>query len=113
VREWIEIGRGGTSIRIENFDRLEIVRSAKVVRRRFGRDRGHATEIRDVLRKLRSRDRDPALIRDLVATSAILFAAQRSFASGREEDIVILDAWRPVGDWRPGLHSAPQSGGHP
>jgi predicted dehydrogenase len=94
VREWIEIGRGGTSIRIEDFDRLEIVRGAKVVRRRFGRDRGHAAEIRDVVRKLRSGDRNAAWVRDMVVTSAILFAAQRSFDSGRDEEVAILDAWR-------------------
>jgi hypothetical protein len=96
VGEWIEIGRGGTSIRIENFDRIEIVRGAKVVRRRFGRDRGHAAEIKDVLRRLRSAERDPAMIADMVATSAILFAAQRSFDSGLEEDVTILDSWIPL-----------------
>jgi predicted dehydrogenase len=95
VREWIEIGRGGTSIRIENFDRLEILCGAKVARRRFGRDRGHAAEIRDVVRKLRARERDAVRVRDLVVTSAILFAAQRSFDSGRDEDVTILDSWRP------------------
>ncbi len=94
VREWIEIGRGGTSIRIEDFDRIVIVRGASVVRRRFGRDRGHAAEIRDVVGKLRARTRDAAMVRDMIVTSAILFAAQRSFESGREEDVVILDAWR-------------------
>ena len=95
VREWIEIGRGGTSIRVEDFDRLEIVQGARVVRRRFGRDRGHAAEIADVVRRLRSREGDPGMIRDMIVTSAILFAARRSFDSGLEEDVVILDAWRP------------------
>jgi predicted dehydrogenase len=95
VREWIEIGRGGTSIRVEDFDRIEIVRGARIVRRRFGRDRGHAAEIRDAIRKLRGRERDAAGIRDMIVTSAILFAAQRSFDSGREEDVRILEAWRP------------------
>jgi predicted dehydrogenase len=95
VREWIEIGRGGTSIRIEDFDRLVIVRGASVARRGFGRDRGHAAEIRDVVGRLRARSRDTAMIADMIATSAILFAAQRSFDSGRQEDVVILDAWRP------------------
>jgi predicted dehydrogenase len=96
VREWIEIGRGGTSIRIEDFDRLEIVRGASVVRRRFGRDRGHAAEVADVVRKLRARERDRAMIDDLVVTSAMLFAAQRSFESGRDEPVEIHDAWRSL-----------------
>lgn len=96
VRECIEIGRGGTTIRIEDFDRLEIVSGTKIVKRRFGRDRGHAAEIRDVVRKLRARQPDAAMIFDMIATSAILFAAQRSFDSGREEDVVILDAWRSL-----------------
>jgi predicted dehydrogenase len=95
VREWIEIGRGEVSVRIEDFDRIEIVRGARIVRKRFGRDRGHAAEIRDAVRKLRAREPDEAGIRDMIVTSAILFAAQRSFESGREESVCILDAWRP------------------
>jgi predicted dehydrogenase len=96
VREWIEIARGATSIRIENFDRLEIACGPQVTRRRFGRDRGHAAEIRDAVGKLRAKRPDAAVIRDMIVTSAILFAAQRSFDSGREEEVVILDAWRPL-----------------
>ena len=94
VRERIYLGRGGTTIFIEDFDHLEIVRGAKTVRKRFGRNRGHAAEIRDVVRKLRSGVRDQAMISDMVVTSAIMFAALRSFDTGREESVEILDAWR-------------------
>jgi len=96
VREWIEIGRGGTSIRIEDFDRVDIVRGAAVSRRRFGRDRGHAAEIADVIRRLRTRDRDAGMIEDLCVTSAMLFAAQRSFETGREEEVTIFEAPPPL-----------------
>ncbi len=94
VREWIHIGRGGTSIRIDDFDRLEITRGTRIVRRRFGRDRGHAAEIRDVVRKLRARVKDDEMISDMVMSSAILFAAVRSFDTGREEEVVLQEPWR-------------------
>jgi len=96
VREWIEIGRGGTSIRIEDFDRVEIVRGTTVSRRRFGRDRGHQAEIADVIRRLRARERDATVIEDMVVTSAMLFAAQRSFDTGVEEDVKIVGLESPV-----------------
>jgi predicted dehydrogenase len=96
VREWIEIGRGATSVRIDDFDKLEIVRGPSRISKRFGRDRGHEAEIRHVVLKLKRRERDPAALRDLITTSAILFAAQRSFESGSEEAVLILDRWRAL-----------------
>lgn len=94
VREWIEAGRGSSTVRVDNFDRLSVLRGPRSYRRSFSRDRGHAAEIRTAIRRLMERRPDGGAIRDMIVTSAILFAAQRSFESGREEAVDILPSWR-------------------
>lgn len=92
VQELIDVKRGGLTVEIDNFKSIKILQNGRKATYRFNRDRGHESEMKAVMQVLRRRSQDETIIRDMIHTSGILFAAQESFRTGRE---VVVD----VSEW--------------
>ncbi len=82
IQEYTDVKRQGLSATIDNFSSMEMVVDGRRMRRRFGRDKGHKGEMDALASFVSAGKGDPAVLRDMIVTTAIQLAGQDSLGRG-------------------------------
>lgn len=96
-KEGLEVFGGGQAALLDDFRVLDLYRDGKHERTKsLNQDKGQATQIAETVQAFRERGQAPIPFDEVVEAMRVVFAAQRSLASGRPEPVVPADA-APVG----------------